>query len=124
MAKDFVVETSARHVHVCQETLEKLFGKGYELTVKKDLSQPGQFACNERVTVVGSKKELANVSILGPCRKQTRLKSLLQMPALSELMRLSESQEIQQVQALASLLVLPVRLSLRKALSQQRDISI
>lgn len=69
MAKDFIVETSARHVHVTKETLETLFGKGYELTVKKDLSQPGQFASNERVTIVGSKKELANVSILGPCRK-------------------------------------------------------
>lgn len=69
MAKDFIVETSARHVHVTRETLETLFGKGYELTPKKDLSQPGQFACNERVTVVGSKRELANVSILGPCRK-------------------------------------------------------
>lgn len=69
MAKDFIVETSARHVHVTKETLEILFGKGYELTAKKDLSQPGQFACNERVTIVGSKKELPNVSILGPCRK-------------------------------------------------------
>ena len=63
-----LVETSARHVHVTKETLEKLFGTGYELTVKKMLSQPGQFASNERVTVVGSKRELANVSILGPCR--------------------------------------------------------
>ncbi|MBQ0071077.1 MAG: phosphate propanoyltransferase [Spirochaetales bacterium] len=69
MAKEFLVETSARHVHVTQETLEKLFGAGYQLTVKKELSQPGQFASNERVTVVGPKKELANVSILGPCRK-------------------------------------------------------
>ena len=65
---DFMVETSARHVHVTKETLEKLFGPGYELTVKKELSQPGQFASNERITVVGPKKELKNVSILGPCR--------------------------------------------------------
>lgn len=65
----FIVETSARHVHVTQETLETLFGKGASLTKKKDLSQPGQFACEERVTVVGPKKELPNVSILGPCRK-------------------------------------------------------
>ena len=64
----FIVETSARHVHVTQETLETLFGKGATLTHKKDLSQPGQFACEERVTVVGPKKELPNVSILGPCR--------------------------------------------------------
>ena len=63
-----LVETSARHVHVTQETLEKLFGAGYELTVKKMLSQPGQYASNERVTVVGPKRELAGVSILGPVR--------------------------------------------------------
>lgn len=69
MAKEFMVETSARHVHVTQETLEKLFGAGYQLTVKKELSQPGQFASNEKVTVVGPKRELAGVSILGPCRK-------------------------------------------------------
>ncbi|MCI7806414.1 MAG: phosphate propanoyltransferase [Bullifex sp.] len=69
MANQFIVETSARHVHVTQETLEKLFGEGYQLTVKKELSQPGQYASNERVTVVGPKKEIANVSILGPCRK-------------------------------------------------------
>ncbi|MFR7854699.1 MAG: phosphate propanoyltransferase [Acutalibacteraceae bacterium] len=68
MANEFLVEISARHVHVTKETLEVLFGKGYELTVKKELSQPGQFASNERVTVVGPKKELAGVSILGPCR--------------------------------------------------------
>lgn len=65
---EVLIETSARHVHVTQETLEVLFGKGAQLTKKKDLSQPGQFASEQRVTVVGPKKELANVSILGPCR--------------------------------------------------------
>ena len=69
----FLVETSARHVHVTKEDLETLFGKGYALTKKKDLSQPGQFACEERVTVVGPKKELKGVSILGPCRKATQV---------------------------------------------------
>lgn len=73
MSKKFIVETSARHVHVTQEHLEILFGKGYELTKKKDLSQPGQFACEERVTVVGPKKELAGVSILGPVRLSTQV---------------------------------------------------
>ena len=68
-----LVETSARHVHVTKEDLETLFGKGYELTVKKMLSQPGQYASNERVTVVGPKKELANVSILGPVRSATQV---------------------------------------------------
>lgn len=65
----FIVETSARHVHVTEETLKILFGEGHQLTHKKDLSQPGQFACEERVTVVGPKKSLERVSILGPVRK-------------------------------------------------------
>ena len=68
MSKKFIVETSARHVHVTAEALETLFGKGAALTNKKDLSQPGQFACEERVTIVGPKGELKNVSILGPER--------------------------------------------------------
>ena len=68
----FMIETSARHIHLTQETLEKLFGEGYELTVRKPLSYPGQFASNERLTVVGPKKEMANVSILGPVRKMER----------------------------------------------------
>ena len=69
----FMVETSARHVHVTQEHLEILFGKGYELTVKKMLSQPGQYACAERVDVVGPKKTLPGVSILGPVRPSTQV---------------------------------------------------
>ncbi|MBD5144058.1 MAG: phosphate propanoyltransferase [Oscillospiraceae bacterium] len=73
MSKKFIIETSARHVHVTQEHLEILFGKGATLTHKKDLSQPGQYACEERVTIVGSKKELANVSILGPVRPATQV---------------------------------------------------
>ncbi|MDE6520103.1 MAG: phosphate propanoyltransferase [Ruminococcus sp.] len=73
MSKNFIVETSARHIHVTQEHLEILFGKGHELTKKKDLSQPGQFACEERVTIVGPKKELAGVSILGPVRPETQV---------------------------------------------------
>lgn len=70
---DFIVETSARHVHLTQEHLEILFGKGYELTKKKDLSQPGQYACEERVTVIGSKGEFKGISILGPVRKGTQI---------------------------------------------------
>ena len=73
MSKKFIVETSARHIHVTQEHLEILFGKGHELTKKKDLSQPGQFACEERVTIVGPKKELPGVSILGPVRPATQV---------------------------------------------------
>lgn len=69
----FIIETSARHVHVSKADLEVLFGEGYELTPVKDLSQPGQFACEERVTIVGSKKELGRVSILGPVRPDTQV---------------------------------------------------
>ena len=67
MEKKFIVETSARHIHVTAETLAALFGKDAVLHNKKDLSQPGQFACEEKVTLVGPKGEL-KVSILGPTR--------------------------------------------------------
>ena len=64
---NFLVETSARHVHLTRDSVEALFGKGYNLTNKKDLSQPGQFACEEKVTVIGPKGSL-KASILGPER--------------------------------------------------------
>jgi putative phosphotransacetylase len=73
MERKVLVEVSARHVHLSQADLETLFGKGHQLTVKKMLSQPGQIAYEERVTVIGPKKEIANVSILGPCRKDTQI---------------------------------------------------
>ncbi len=73
MAEKIMVETSARHVHVTQADLETLFGAGYALTKKKDLSQPGQFACNERVAVIGPKNSFPAVSILGPVRKETQV---------------------------------------------------
>lgn len=62
-----MVETSAHHVHVSRETLDVIYGKGYQLTNKKDLSQPGQFACAEKVTIVGPRGEM-KMSILGPER--------------------------------------------------------
>ncbi|MDD4545823.1 MAG: phosphate propanoyltransferase [Oscillospiraceae bacterium] len=73
MKNEVLVETSARHVHISREDLDTLFGPGYELTNKKDLSQPGQFACEERVDVVGAKRTLAGVSILGPIRSSTQV---------------------------------------------------
>ena len=73
MDNQVLVETSARHVHVTEADLETLFGKGYQLTPKKNLSQPGQCACEERVDVVGPKKTLAGVSILGPTRSATQV---------------------------------------------------
>ena len=65
--KNFIVETSARHIHLSQAAVDHLFGEGYQLTNKKDLSQPGQFACEEKVQIVGPKGSL-NVTILGPVR--------------------------------------------------------
>lgn len=73
MERKVLVEVSARHTHLSKEHLEILFGEGYELTVKKELSQPGQYAANERVTVVGPKRQLERVSILGPVRKSTQV---------------------------------------------------
>ncbi len=73
MENKVLVETSARHVHLSAEHIEALFGKGATLTHKKDLSQPGQFACEERVTLVGPKKSIANVIILGPARPATQV---------------------------------------------------
>ncbi len=73
MANKILVETSARHVHLTEEHIAILFGEGATLTHKKDLSQPGQFACEERVTVVGPKKSIPNVIILGPARSATQV---------------------------------------------------
>lgn len=73
MDKKVLIETSARHVHVSAQDLAVLFGEGYELTKKKDLSQPGQYACEERVAVVGAKGSFPAVSILGPVRKDTQV---------------------------------------------------
>lgn len=67
-----LVEVSARHIHVTDEQLEILYGPGYKLTVKKELSQPGQFVSNERVTIVGPKGEI-KTSILGPTRKAAQV---------------------------------------------------
>lgn len=71
MAK-VIVETSARHLHVTDEHLEILFGKGHTLTNKKELSQPGQFVCTEKVTIVGPKGE-TKCSIIGPTRAKTQV---------------------------------------------------
>ena len=68
-----VVGVSNRHVHLSQEDLESAFGKGYKLTPTKDLGQPGQFACDERVDLVGPKGTIENVRILGPVRKNSQV---------------------------------------------------
>ena len=61
---EIIVEVSARHVHLTREDLDTLYGKGYELTFKKALTQPGQFASEERVRVIGPKGEFPAMSIL------------------------------------------------------------
>ena len=66
------IEVSARHVHLTQSDFEILFGKGKTMTPKRDLSQPGQFASNEKVTIVGPKKEMT-ASILGPVRSASQV---------------------------------------------------
>lgn len=67
-----IVETSARHLHLTQAAVDALFGAGYQLTKKKDLSQPGQYACAEKVEVVGPKGSLM-MSILGPTRPESQV---------------------------------------------------
>ena len=69
----FPVEISARHVHLTKEAVEVLFGKGYELKKKKDLSQPGEFLSEERVKLVTAKGQFANVAVLGPVRKAVQV---------------------------------------------------
>ena len=68
------IGVSNRHIHLSREDLETLFGEGYELTPIKDLSQPGQYACKEVLTIIGpSMKPIENVRVLGPVRKASQV---------------------------------------------------
>ncbi|SFA99059.1 ethanolamine utilization phosphate acetyltransferase EutD [Clostridium frigidicarnis] len=67
------VEASGRHIHLCEKDINILFGQGYNLTKSKELSQPGQYACNERVTLIGPKGTIKNVVVLGPSRPHTQV---------------------------------------------------
>lgn len=67
------VGISARHIHLTREDIQKLFGKGYQLTFMKPLSQPGQFAAAETVTLIGPKGKIERVRILGPERKESQV---------------------------------------------------
>ena len=69
----FLVEVSAHHIHLTQEHVEALFGKGHQLTKHADLSQPGQYACKEQLAIVGPKGRIERVRILGPTRKYTQI---------------------------------------------------
>jgi putative phosphotransacetylase len=73
-APQLVVDASARHCHLCREHLDALFGKGYELTVHKELYQPGNFAAKETVTLIGPRSRLiSNLRILGPLRDRSQI---------------------------------------------------
>jgi putative phosphotransacetylase len=67
------IGVSARHIHLSREVMEQLFGKGYELTLFRPLSQPGQFAAGETVTLLGPKGQISKVRILGPLRQKTQV---------------------------------------------------
>jgi putative phosphotransacetylase len=73
MSKKIPVGVSNRHIHLSPQHLTQLFGKDYELTVLRPLSQPGQFAAKETVTIKGPKGEISNVRILGPVRGETQV---------------------------------------------------
>lgn len=73
MSAKVPVGISNRHVHLSEKDLELLFGTGYQLNMKKDLSQPGQFAAEETVTLIGPKGSLPRVRVLGPIRSQTQV---------------------------------------------------
>ena len=67
------IEVSARHIHLCQKDIEFLFGQNYKLGVKRELSQPGQFLSNEKLTIQNEEYFIENVSILGPARDETQV---------------------------------------------------
>ena len=91
----FIVEISARHIHVTKEQVAILFGEGHALTPKKALSQPGQFACEEKLTIVGPRGEL-KASILGPERKEAQVElSLTDARTLGVEAKIRESGDIE-----------------------------
>ncbi len=73
MSYSIPIETSARHIHLCRRDFEALFGEGKNLTFKSNLSQPGQYAAKERLSVKGPKGSFENVAVLGPFRSETQL---------------------------------------------------
>ena len=95
MSKEkILVEVSARHIHLSNADLAVLFGEGHQLTCKKELSQPGQFACEEKVTVKGPRGEL-KMSVLGPTRKDTQVEvSLTDARTLGVVALIRESGDI------------------------------
>ncbi len=73
MKQKIPIEISAKHMHICRADFEALFGSGRELTFKKELSQPGQFLAQERVTIEGPRGRMENMAVLGPFREETQV---------------------------------------------------
>lgn len=73
MSLKFPIETSARHIHICEADFKILFGEDAKLNYVHELSQPGQYLCKERVTIVGPRGRFENVAILGPFRPETQI---------------------------------------------------
>ncbi|MGI6734695.1 MAG: Phosphate propanoyltransferase [Tenericutes bacterium ADurb.Bin239] len=71
--RKILIETSARHIHLSEADLETLCGKGAKLEVRGPLSQPGQFSTPTRLTIVGQKRNIERVTVLGPTRKETQV---------------------------------------------------
>ena len=67
------IEVSARHIHLCQKDIDVLFGENYKLKIKRELSQPGQFLSNEKLTIQNQNYFIENVSVLGPARDKTQV---------------------------------------------------
>lgn len=72
MRKELPIALSNKHIHISQKDLDVLFGEGYELTRMKDLSQPGQYACEEKIDIEGPRGTIKGVRILGPVRPETQ----------------------------------------------------
>lgn len=91
-----MLEASGRHVHLSREAIDYLFGAGYQLTKAKELSQPGQYACKERIAIKGPKGQIENVVILGPERKASQVEvSLTDAVVLGEKVPVRESGDIE-----------------------------
>lgn len=77
MTKRILIEVSARHVHLCEADLKKLFGENHDLMPQKFLSQPSEFVAEERLSIAGPREMLHNVAILGPLRPRTQVEITL-----------------------------------------------
>ena len=94
MPGKIIIEGSGKHCHVTRATLDKLFGDGFELEVKKWLTQPGQFVTPQKITIVGPKRS-AELSIIGPCRKADQIElSLTDATALGFKVPIRESGDV------------------------------